>query len=155
MYSLFLILHSWARWAVIVLTLLAVVGGLRGLQSGGSWTPANRRANLLATIALDVQLLLGLGLYVLFSPFTTEALRGFGAAMRSPALRFWAVEHLAMMMAALVLAHVGNVSARKASTDQARHLRSTMFFGIVLLLIVLGTPWPGLSNGRPLFRLGF
>jgi hypothetical protein len=155
MYSLFLLLHSWARWAVIVLALLAVVGGIRGLRSGQAWTPANRRANLLATVALDVQLLLGLALYFVFSPFTTEALGNFGAAMRTPALRFWAVEHLTMMTAALVLAHVGNVAARKAATDQARHLRSVLFFGIVLLLLFLGTPWPGLANGRPLFRFGF
>jgi hypothetical protein len=155
MYSLALLLHSWIRWIVLVLTLLAALGGLRGRLGGSAWTPAHRKMNLMATVAIDVQLLLGLALYLFLSPFTSEAFGDFGAAMSTPTLRYWVVEHAALMLIALVLAHVGNVSARRANSDEARHLRSAVFFGLVLLLTLVGTPWPGLSSGRPLFRIGF
>lgn len=109
---------------------------------------------MLATIALDIQMLLGLLLYVFLSPFTTQAFQDFGAAMREPGMRYWAVEHSTLMLLAVIVAHIGNVMARKALSDRARQLRTAWFFGVVVLLLLLGMPWPGLSNGRPLFRLG-
>ena len=57
------------------------------------------------------------------------------------------------MVGALVVAHVGNVLVRRASTDPSRHLRGAIFFGLALLLTLIGTPWPGMPNGRELFRL--
>ena len=154
MYSLTLVLHSWWRWVVLVLVLVATWRGIIGNRQARAWTDSDRRVNMFTTIALDVQMLLGLLLYLFLSPFTVEAFKDFGAAMRTPGLRYWAVEHLATMVAAVIVAHVGNVMARKGASDGARHLRSAIFFGIVVLLLLFGTPWPGLPNGRPLFRFG-
>jgi len=155
MHTLLILLHSWTRWAAILLALTACLGGLRGLLTGTPWSPGSRRINLLAATAFDVQLVLGLALYLFFSPFTIEAFRDFGFAMRTPSLRYWAVEHVTIMLVALILAHAGNVAARRARADRARHLRSALLFGAVVLLALAGTPWPGLANGRPLFRIGF
>jgi hypothetical protein len=150
MYTLVLLVHSWLRW-------IALVGGagatLTALSGSGPGTDA--RANrwaLFFMIALDVQLLLGLLLYLALSPFTTQAMQDFGAAMRTPALRFWAVEHLATMMLAVIVAHVGRVLGRKAKTPAAKRTRMAMCFGLATVLMLLAIPWPGLPNGRPLFR---
>jgi hypothetical protein len=152
-YSLTLILHSWGRWVVLALLLAATIRAVGGRSAGRTWTPADRQANMLAVMSLDVQMLLGLLLYVFLSPFTTDAFKDFGAAMRTPNLRYWAVEHVTLMMGALILAHVGNVLVRKATTDSSRHLRGALFFGLALVLTLIGTPWPGLANGRELFRI--
>jgi hypothetical protein len=153
MYSLTLVLHSWLRWVVLVLALVAAGRAIRGKLMARAWTNADRRANMFTTIALDIQMLLGLALYLFLSPLTGQALQDLGAAMRVPGLRYWAVEHAGVMLAAVVMAHVGNVMARKGISDGARHLRSALFFGGVVLLVLLGTPWPELPNGRPLFRV--
>ena len=92
-------------------------------------------------------------LYVALSPFTAEAMRDFGAAMKNPGLRFFAVEHVTLMLGAVVLAHVGRVMARKAKTADAKRMRLLMCFGLATLLMVLAIPWPGMASGRPLFRL--
>ena len=57
---------------------------------------------LLFMVALDVQMLLGLLLYLVLSPLTTELTRNMGAAMGDPALRFWAVDHAATMFVAVL-----------------------------------------------------
>jgi hypothetical protein len=111
------------------------------------------RWGLILLISLDLQLLIGLLLYFALSPFTAEALRDFGAAMRNPPLRFFAVEHVTLMLAAVVLVHVGRVMGRKAVTTDAKRIRSLASFGLALLLMLLAIPWPGLAAGRPLFRL--
>jgi hypothetical protein len=73
--------------------------------------------------------------------------------MRSPGLRFFAVEHLVMMFAAVILAHVGRVLARKAKTPEAKRTRRLICYGLAMVVMLLGIPWPGMPAGRPLFRL--
>src|SRR5574341_579587 len=153
MYSLALIVHSWWRWVVLALLLAATIRAIGGRSTGRAWTGADRRANMLAVVSLDVQMLLGLLLYLFLSPFTLDALKDFGNAMRTANLRYWAVEHVVLMMGALIIAHIGNVLTRRATTDAARHLRGAIFFGLALLLAIIGTPGPGTPNGRELFRI--
>ena len=104
-------------------------------------------------MVLDIQMLLGLLLYLVLSPFTSQALNDFGAAMRNPALRYWAVEHVSLMLAAVVLVHVGRVLARTARTPQSKRTRQIVCYTLATVAMIAATPWPGMANGRPLFRL--
>ena len=153
MYPFTLVLHSWVRWIVLGFALTAAARGITGSLKTRAWTDADRRLNMFTTIALDIQMLLGLILYVFLSPVTLQAFQDFSAAMRTPRVRYWAVAHIMVMLVALIVAHIGNVMARKAVSDEARHRRTALFFGGVVLFLLLGTPWPGLPDGRPLFRL--
>src|SRR5947207_2031364 len=150
MYSTVLFLHSWVRW----LALVAGAGAtFAALGAGGAALSRAERWGRIFMIALDVQMLLGLLLYGLLSPYTAAALKDFGAAMREPVLRFWAVEHLTMMLAAVIVAHVGKVLARKATDPAKKRMRLLLCFGVALLLVLLGMPWPGRATARPLFRV--
>jgi cytochrome c biogenesis factor len=104
-------------------------------------------------IALDVQMLLGLLLYLVLSPLTSEAMRDFGAAMKSPGLRFFAVEHVALMFAAVVVVHLGRVLSKKARTPDQKRSRLLICFILATIAMLLAMPWPGMASGRPLFRL--
>jgi hypothetical protein len=152
MYTLVLLVHSWLRWVALAAGVAAI--GTSFSDRGGAKTGgAAERWGLIFMIVLDLQMLLGLLLYLVLSPFTTEAMRDFGAAMRSPGLRFFAVEHLVMMFAAVILAHVGRVLARKAKTPEAKRTRRLICYGLAMVVMLLGIPWPGMPAGRPLFRL--
>lgn len=153
MYSTILMLHSWVRWAVVLAALYAAFRGGAGWLRGRPWLRADDRAGVLFTIALDIQLVLGLWLYAI-SPFTTEAFGSFGTAMRMPELRYWAVEHPVGMVLALALAHVGRARVRKTTDAAARHRRAVIFFGLALAIILFSIPWPGTRNGRSLFFWG-
>jgi hypothetical protein len=146
MYSIVLILHSWLRWAAIIAGVAATA-----TASTAPGSPRSEKTGLLFIIAMDLQLLLGLLLYAFLSPMTEAIFSDFGAAMRNPTLRFWAVEHITMMVAAVAFAHLGRVLARKAPTPAARRTRLIVCFGIATLLMILGTPWPGMRVERRLF----
>jgi len=148
MYSFVLVLHSWLRW-------IAIAAGISATAAATSSPPGgvSERTGPLFMISMDVQMLLGLLLYVILSPTTAAIFTDFGAAMKDPAARFWAVEHITMMLTAVVLAHVGRVLARKAATPGAKRTRLMVCFGLSTLLMIAGTPWPGLRAGRPLFRI--
>jgi hypothetical protein len=152
MYTPLLVLHSWIRWAVLLLGLLAVGRALAGLSTRRPFTPVDdSRARLFVT-ALDVQFLVGLVLYLWASPFTTAAFYNLGEAMRNPPLRFFVVEHTFGMVAALGFAHVGRVRLRRGTDSAQRHKTALIFFGLALAVILISIPWPGLPAGRPLFR---
>jgi hypothetical protein len=151
LYAIVLIIHSYLRWFVLLAGLVAVGRAAAGAAGRKPWTPADDRAGFWFVMALDLQLLLGLLLYLFLSPITHEIFGAFGAAMRDPSRRFWAVEHVAGMIAGLALAHVGRVRTRKTDSLR-RHKVAAIFFGLALALILASIPWPGTPAGRPLFR---
>ena len=151
MYSAVLLIHSWLRWVVVLAGLLAVFRGIGGWSGARSWTRVDERASFWFTIALDVQMLLGLLLYFALSPFTSAAFDDFGAAMKDPGLRYWAVEHVFGMLIALTLAHIGRARVGRAAASR-KHRLAAIFFGLALLVILATIPWPGMPNGRELFR---
>jgi hypothetical protein len=153
MYELALTIHSILRLVVLALLLYALFRAIAGWLGRKSWTDADRKAGLFLTIAADVQLLLGLLLYFVWSPFTQQARADMGAAMKDKELRFWAVEHLTIMLLALVAIHLTKVLARKAKTDAAKHRRGAIGYALTLLLIIGGSPWPGGRFDRPFVRL--
>jgi hypothetical protein len=151
MYSLVLNVHSWMRWIVIATCLWSI---LRAAMAGGRpWTPADARASRLFMITLDIQMLLGLLLYLVLSPFTRQAMSDMGTAMKVSALRFFVVEHLFGMLIAVALTHIGIAKIRRASGDARRHRTALIFFSLALLAIFASIPWPGMPAGRPLFRI--
>jgi hypothetical protein len=152
MYSAVLLLHSWLRWAVILLALVAIARAIGGASSRRPWAPADDRAGLLFVIAMDVQLLMGLLLYFALSPITQAALRDFGGAMAVSATRYWAVEHVFGMLVAVLLAHRGRARAKAIPDHGRRHKVAAVFFVLALVVILVSIPWPGTPNARPLLR---
>ena len=61
--------------------------------------------------------------------------------------RFFAVEHGFLMVLAIVMGTLGHVLSKRASDDASKHKRQVIFYGLCLLLILIGIPWP--------FRPGF
>lgn len=149
MYLTLLTAHSWLRWAVVLLGVFALLRAIAGWTGRKRWTAADDRVGLFLTIAVDLQLLLGLTLYFL-SPFSSAALDDFGAAMRNSELRFWGVEHAFGALVGIILIHIGRVRARKTSDDTRRHKLCAIFFGIAMVAILVSVPWPGTPHARPL-----
>jgi len=150
MYTVVLLLHSWLRWVALIAGVGATLAAIRGPEAPSGSNSLDRWGLAFVT-ALDVQLLLGLLLYFAVSPNMAEIRADFGAAMKDPIARFWAVEHITTMVVAVVVTHVGRVLGRKATSDSKR-MKLFVCFGIATALMLLAIPWPGLRAGRPLFR---
>lgn len=148
MLALAVSVHSLLRWVVLILGVLAVLRAVMSRASGRPWMPVDARAGLLFSLTLDLQFLVGLVLF-LKSPITVMGIHELGVTMTSRVLRFFTIEHPIMMLAAIVMVHVGRTRIRRAATDAQRHRRALVFFGLGLLLIVAGIPWPFLPYGRP------
>lgn len=150
MYTAALLAHSWVRWAVVVTGVAAFLRAVAGASERRPWTRSDDRGSLWFTIALDVQVLLGVLLYIERGlPRTLVA--NAASVMRDSPARFWAVEHPFGMLVGLTLAHVGRAIVRKADVSR-RHKLAAIVFGIALVAILVSIPWPGMPNGRPWLR---
>lgn len=147
-YVLVLSLHNVLRWVVLGTAVFALVRMFGGLAARRGWLALDRKAGQWLTISMDVQLVVGLLLYFVLSPITTSAFANMGNVMSVSALRFYVVEHILLMVVAVVLAHVGTAMARRAATDRARFTRSAIFYSLAVLSVVAAIPWD-----RPLLRL--
>jgi hypothetical protein len=150
--SSLIFLHSWLRWIVLLTGVFALVRAFSGMNGKRPWGPGDAKAGLYFILALDLQLLVGLALYLVFSPTVQVAFSNIGAAMRNPEYRFYVAEHTLGMIIAIALAHVGRVRSKKANTDAARFKNAAIFYGLALLIILASIPWPGMAAGRALFR---
>lgn len=152
-YSLTLTLHNLSRWLVLGFGVWALVRAFGGWFGRCNWNRLDDRAGLAFVSIIDLQLLLGLVLYFLFSPFPAIAFQNFGAAMSDRMVRYFAVEHLVMMVLALALAHIGRALVKKAVDPVVKHKRAALWFLAALLVILAAVPWPFLNLGRPWLRL--
>ncbi|MEI9952250.1 MAG: hypothetical protein WDO74_25495 [Pseudomonadota bacterium] len=147
-----MILHSWNRWLVLASAIATLAVAIQGRAARREWTKTDQRLTRVFVSTLDLQAVLGLLLYVVLSPIIPKTLSEFKAAMHVSALRFFAIEHITMMLLALITAHVASAYAKKAPTARARQQRVAWGVALTLLLIFSAIPWPGTAAGRPLFH---
>jgi hypothetical protein len=152
LYTVLLLAHSWLRWGVLALVVIALTRAVRGARGDLPWLDADSRVRVASVAAFDTQVMLGLILYFL-SPMTPKSGAAFGAYMKVRELRFFTVEHGFAMVIALAVLHIGSVRSKKADNGGDRHKRWAIAVGIALFFVLAGIPWPFMPYARPLFRL--
>lgn len=145
MYTGLLHLHSGFRYLILFFMLLTLVDAVMALSSGKAYSKSSKLFALFTLICAHLQLLLGIVLYFIGA-------RGFNAMMTvdnfmaEPAVRFFAVEHAAMMILAIVLITIGYSKSKKQSPDRKKYSTLLIFYGIALLIIFVMIPWPFLKD---------
>ena len=119
LYTLTLSLHNLMRWVVLILAIVAIVRVFMGWFQNRAWTDRDRKIGTYYTIALDIQFLLGLILYIFLSPLTRAFFSNLSAGMANPDARFFGFEHVFYMFIAIALAHMGTAFARRADTNSS------------------------------------
>lgn len=145
MYIAALSAHGAWRWAVIAAGLAAIAATFRDNAAPAS--AASLPFGRLFSISLDIQVLLGAALYLVFSPVTTAAYTPQADTTMPFELRFFAEYHAAAMFGAFLFIHAASPLIRRAATDASRRKRARIIYGFTLLLVLAATPW-----WRPLLR---
>ncbi len=150
MYNYLLIIHNLFRWIVILMAAYALYSNFVGWKQGGKYSKKDRALNSAFVGTMDLQLILGFLLYFFYSPYTKTAFSNMAEAMHDKGLRFWAVEHIAGMFIAIVVAHIGAALSKRAKTDAEKFKKAFIYFAIALILVVLSLPYAAHGGERPL-----
>ena len=152
MYNFLLLSHSWLRWAVLILAVLAIYRNYEGFSSGRKWTATDKKFNAFFIGSLHLQLVIGLILYSGVSPMMAAILTDMKGAMKDHELRFWGVEHMTGMIIGVIIAQIGSIKAKKQASDAGKFRTAFFWFLAAILLILVMIPFGIWNPERPLFR---
>ncbi|MVN92229.1 cytochrome B [Mucilaginibacter aquatilis] len=143
-YQIIKYLHSGLRFVVLILIVLAILQALAGWLGNKTYSQGNRKLNMFAMISAHTQFLFGLILYFV-SPFVQ-----FGSnTMKEATTRYWTVEHIAMMLFAIVLITIGHSKSKKATLPQLKHRAIAIFYILAVLIIIVAI----VQSKRPFFSI--
>ncbi|MEI6059258.1 MAG: hypothetical protein WCR72_01055 [Bacteroidota bacterium] len=151
-YTITLFFHSWNRWLILLAGILVIASAIKGLNKKSGYSPFQRKWSVIFMSSLHLQLLVGILMYFFFSPVTALALSNFGAAMKDPMLRFWAVEHAFVNLVAIALAQTGSILVKRRTEAAAKHRLTLIWTSIAMFLILAMIPMGMMGVTRPLFR---
>lgn len=113
-------IHSWYRWVVLAVVVGVGVLGLVRASQGATWTETSDRPFTLATIILDLQLAVGIVLWIGNEGWDQDF--------------FIQVIHPVGMLLAAGVAHMAVVKARKGDPEKAYRLAGG---GLLLALAII------------------
>ncbi len=125
-------IHTYFRWVVLIAAVGALVLAVMSAMGSRPWDALSDRFSLAFTIAMDIQFLIGVIVWV------TEQRWGGGD-------NFLSFGHPILMLAAVALAHVGRARSDRAQGDRARGTTAALFFAASLVVVLLAIPfaaWP-------------
>ena len=144
MYSTLLLLHSVLRYFVLILIIILVFKSLAGWMTRSVYTPNDNKISLFTLIFAHTQFLLGIFLY-----FSSPFVQFSSETMKDPFIRYWTVEHITVMLIAIVLITVARSTSKKLADGVARHRRLFILNTIALMLIMAGI----FLSGRGVFGM--
>lgn len=136
--------HAGIRWIALFILLAAIINSV--IRRKKKYNPADKRLNVYVVYFMHIQVIIGFALYFI-SPKVVFSAESMSNAM----LRFFLVEHISLMIVAVILVTIGFSISKKAIQDSKKHLRTTIFYGIALILILLAIPWPWQSYAASWF----
>src|ERR1700756_3339796 len=134
MYPFLLALHSLIRWFVLGRLLFAIYRSWRGWLGHKPYTKTDRVTRIVTATVAHIQLVIGLWLYFI-SPVVSYFLHNYSQAVRMRQIRFFGMEHITMMLIAIVIITLGSAKAKRKTTDEAKFKTMAIWFTIALVLI--------------------
>lgn len=122
--------HSGLRYLVLLAAVIVLVKSVIGWLGNTSYSKFDKIMAPAYVGLMHLQLLIGLLLYFIFSPFVTYN-------MSEKVSRYWSVEHISLMILAVIAAQLGRSISKKSNDTQVKFRFQTIFFGLSILLILV------------------
>lgn len=133
--------HSIIRWMILLAGVIAIIVPLLN-NINKTLEKKDKLPALFFMIMCDVQLVIGLLLYFVYSGYGASAFhQGMGAVMKNAELRKIAIEHFALTMIAFVLVHIAYAKIKRADTFKKVRRISLIYFISAIVLILAAVPW--------------
>ncbi len=139
MYSTIKPLHSFLPYLLIAALLASVLVFVAKKFGGRTFKKADKTLALVTLILAHIQLVVGLILYFI-SPVVKTALAS-GEVMKNDSHRFYAVEHISVMILAIIFITIGYSKAKRKTEPSAKFQTLWIFYAIGLVLVLSRIPW--------------
>ncbi|MEM7181079.1 MAG: hypothetical protein AAF518_09210 [Spirochaetota bacterium] len=141
LYPTTLAIHNVFRWLVLAAIALVILRSFSGWIRKQNWNQKDETALKVSVIFAHIQLLLGLLLYFVLSPITLGAMKDFKAAMKKPDVRFYAAEHIFMMILGIFILQYCKIAAKRKLPNYKKQRFVFICYLLALVVIISKIPW--------------
>ena len=129
-------IHIYISTITLLSGILTQVLSIQGWIKKRNYTRTDQWSSLIFNIGLYLQLILGFIIYFTLRTSLEGAMWEVPDTENDASLRFWAIEHIALMIFALFLTQMGRVFIKRASQPIRIFKASVFYYGTALLLIL-------------------
>lgn len=129
-------IHIYISTITLLAGISTLVLSIHGWTGRRDYNRYDSFASLLFNIGLYFQLILGFVIYFTLRTSLEGTLWKVPDTENDASLRFWAIEHIALMVLALFLTQLGRIFIKRSQSSRIKFRASLFYHGISLLLIL-------------------
>ena len=119
----------------LTVVIWAIIGWVRRLQ----YNKVFNRLSFFFVHLLYLQLITGVILYFFLKPEPGASFMTFEEAFQQSSLRFWTIEHVSLMVFALILSQIGRLLLKELAIDWKKYRIVSIYFGISFAVVIAST----------------
>jgi hypothetical protein len=135
-YSVAFKIHIFISTITLLAGILTIALSIQGLIRKREYGRKDLVLSVVFNVALYFQLILGFLIYYLLRSTLEGPLWEVPDTQNDASLRFWAIEHIALMIFALFLTQLGRVYIKRSKGTSRKFRASLFYFGTSLSLIL-------------------
>ena len=135
-YSFAFKIHIFISTITLLSGIFTIALSVHGLNKKRDYGRKDFLVSLVFNVALYFQLFLGFLIYFLLRTTLEGPVWEVPDTQNDASLRFWAIEHIALMIFALFLTQLGRVFIKRSKGPSRKFRASLFYFGASLLLIL-------------------
>jgi len=127
--------HTFISITFIITAIALIIRSFRGVYKRKEYSKTDKLLSIGFIILLFLQLIFG---FILFSNIDSGMgynYLGAGASAKIVSKRLWPIEHIVLMLFALLIANLGLIISINTKTDRSKHLNTLIYYSISLALI--------------------
>jgi len=129
-------LHTVISITFAVIAIWLVIRSVRGIRYKIPYIALDKYLAYGFIITLYLQLIFGLILFA--NPGTSVSENtGVEGALKLASKRFWPIEHIVLMLFALLIANLGLIFSNNTKTDKDKHMKILIYYMITLIMIAV------------------
>jgi len=136
LYTIVFKIHIYISTITLLSGIITQVLSIQGWIGGRNYSSRDVWSSMIFNIGLFLQLTLGFIIYFTLRTTLEGAIWEVPDTENDASLRFWAIEHIALMIFALFLTQLGRVFIKRATQSVRKFKASVFYYGTALLLIL-------------------
>ncbi len=137
MHDVVIRVHYFISSVVFIIAIIVTTWALLGWRKEKKYSRSFDKLSLVFIFFLYIQLITGISLYFFLQPENQAVSISAEEIANHDSLRFWIIEHVSLMLFALLLAQLGKLFIKQLSSDKKKYRAATFYYGIAFLVVLV------------------
>jgi len=130
-------IHTIISGTFTIIAIWLLIRSVRGIIRNNAYTGLDKYLSYGFIITLYLQLIFGLILFANPEASAGNEYAGVEGALKLASKRFWPIEHIVLMLFALLIANLGLIFSNQSQIDREKHKKILVYYVIALIMIAV------------------